>query len=229
MRTLFVCGAKWSPHRWVSGGAGVGSGDRYGVAGENIAPQGSMPKFTHQTPRRIGRRSADRASLSRLGRRSSAAVVPLRRRSGAARVPPARTEDARVRRRVIEDEPARIPYAEIAEHRAAVFFPSVGHTKLTLHELRAMGMPLLLPSKALMYRVEELVMDAWRLPLLAHQFGGRSKESRRDVVDDDNTGPMSDQPGLAHAPQRWRPPGWRAALAGVLRGPPRRSLPRGTL
>merc|ERR1712139_458281 len=55
--------------------------------------------------------------------------------------------------RFMKDEVNRIPYAEIAEHRAAIFFPGIGHGKLTIHELRTMGMPALLPSKALLYRV----------------------------------------------------------------------------
>ena len=54
---------------------------------------------------------------------------------------------------------ARIPYSEIAEHRAAVFFPGIGHAKLTLHELRTMGIPTLFPAKSLMYRVEDLILD----------------------------------------------------------------------
>lgn len=59
----------------------------------------------------------------------------------------------------MKDEVARIPYSEIAEHRAAVFFPGIGHAKLTLHELRTMGIPTLFPAKSLMYRVEDLILD----------------------------------------------------------------------
>ncbi|CAK9068589.1 unnamed protein product [Durusdinium trenchii] len=64
-----------------------------------------------------------------------------------------------LRWRFLKDEAARIPYTEIAEHAAAVFFPGIGHAKLTLHELRTMGMPTFLPAKTLMYRVEELILD----------------------------------------------------------------------
>lgn len=35
-------------------------------------------------------------------------------------------------------------------------FPGIGHAKLTLHELRSMAMPTLLPAKSLMYRVEDM-------------------------------------------------------------------------
>ena len=37
------------------------------------------------------------------------------------------------------------------------WFPAgIGHAKLTLHELRSMAMPTLLPAKSLMYRVEDV-------------------------------------------------------------------------
>eukprot|EP00435_Cladocopium_sp_Y103_P055912 s200_g18.t1 len=72
----------------------------------------------------------------------------------------AEEHDPNMRWRFLKDEAARIPYTEIAEHVAAIFFPGIGHAKLTLHELRSMAMPTLLPAKSLMYRVEELILDS---------------------------------------------------------------------
>lgn len=68
-------------------------------------------------------------------------------------------DDGPLRWRFLKDEEARIPYMEIAEHALAVFFPGIGHAKLTPHELRTMAMPTLLPAKSLMYSVEDLILD----------------------------------------------------------------------
>ncbi|CAE7919774.1 unnamed protein product [Symbiodinium sp. KB8] len=84
--------------------------------------------------------------------------------------------------RFLKDEVARIPYSEIAEHRAAVFFPGIGHAKLTLHELRTMGIPTLFPAKSLMYRVEDLILDPLRRLWLAAGRGGNALHGSVDFV-----------------------------------------------
>merc|ERR1712048_1053500 len=61
--------------------------------------------------------------------------------------------------RFVKDEPERIPYKDIVEYRVAIYFPGIGHSKLTLNELRTMAMPTLFPAKTLMYQIERSIIS----------------------------------------------------------------------